>query len=129
MQYKGKELITGSDYYAAAMDLMRYEENPECIRGAVELFICGAELHDRFCISRLKEVARTRKYLEPLGSFESDDLVNALVDILRQERADAELRELRAAQRSGMFGVMKLRPINKTAVGDISRRAAYRRGL
>ena len=63
MIYKGRNLRTGSQYYAAAMELMKYETKKACFRGALAMFLCGAELNDRFCIMRLKEILRKPEYL------------------------------------------------------------------
>ena len=64
MQYKGKELKSGSECYAAAMDLMRRggEMNSVIFRGALMFFLEGAEKCDSYCIQRLYEILKTRQY-------------------------------------------------------------------
>lgn len=129
MQYKGKELKTGSQYYAAAMDLMKHDTIAKCVRGAVELFICGAERNDRFCVARLKEFVNTPRYLTMLGTFESSDLIDALVRILRLEKAEREANMVNACCRPGMFGIMRPAPVNGLAGVEMSPKRARNRGL
>ncbi len=118
MIYKGKELHTGSQYYAAAMDLMRYEAKKECFFGALALFLCGAELNDRFCIVRLKEVLRTPKYLK----WVDDDNRRLIMNILAGERMAKEYLRSLGTLRSGVFGVFENKPINHQVAGVFQRR-------
>ncbi len=118
MRYKGKELRTGSQYYAAAMELMNYETKKECFLGALTLFLCGAELNDRFCIMRLKEVLRTPKYLK----WVDDDDRKQIIDILEGERRAEEYLKSLGALRAGVFGVFENKPINHEAAGVFQRK-------
>ena len=118
MIYKGKELRTGSQYYAAAMELTKYETKKECFVGALTLFLCGAELNDRFCIMRLKEVLCTPKYLK----WVDDDDRKLITDILDGERKAEEYLKSLGALRSGVFGVFENKPINHEAAGIFQRR-------
>lgn len=122
MLFKGKVLKSGSDYYAAAMELMKRDEDPRCIRGATELFVAGAELNDRFCKMRLKEVLRTPRYLHALDSFCSKDLVESVMNILSLELAEAEYREICAKCRRGIFGGYAPKPINRSAAMNFQRK-------
>lgn len=118
MRYRGKELRTGSQYYAAAMDLMNYETKKECFLGALTLFLCGAELNDRFCIMRLKEVLRTPKYLK----WVDDEDKKLIIDILEGELRVEEYLKSLGSLRPGVFGVFENTPINHEAAGVFQRK-------
>ncbi len=120
MIYKGKQLKTGSEYYAAAMELMRWGETMKsCFQGALALFLRGAELNDRFCISRLKEVLQTPKYLK----WVDDEDKRAIEDILAGKRMEESVLRRLTVSKPGIFGVMTPRPINhEAAMGFQSRR-------
>lgn len=121
MKFKGKELHTGSDYYAAAMELMRREDLPECVCGAIALFIGGAEMRDRFCVARLKEIAAEPKYLRCLDTFSRDDLRTTMENILKSEDGEKRLMADGARIRRGMFGSYTPKPINHAAAMGFQR--------
>lgn len=119
MNYKGKELKSGSDYYAAAMDLMKYENKKPCFHGALALFLQGAELNDRFCICRLEEILRTAKYRKWVDRED----YRVIRDVLDGKRlVDAEIKRFQQTK-PGVFGVMRLKPVNhEAAMGFQSKR-------
>ena len=113
MQYKGKELKSGSECYAAAMDLMRRggETNSVIFRGTLMFFLKGAEKGDRFCIQRLYEILKTRKYYRWLDSEDCEEIIGFLN---MQENIKQEIAQWRK-RRSGVFGVFLFKPISRSA--------------
>lgn len=125
MKFEGRELKTGSDYYAAAMKLMQRDDIDKCVCGAVALFIAGAELRDKFCIVRLKEVVNTPKYWNSLSAFAQKDLIDSMIEILKLECAEKEWKDMQKRLTKGVFGVYAPRPINhEAAMGFQSKKRA-----
>ena len=110
MTYNGRNLRTGSDFYAAAMDLMGKggETNRKVFAGALILFLEGAERTDRFCIQRLKEILATPNYLRMV---DCDDK-KAVEDVLAGRSIAEYWDKIYSAMGSGVFGVMRPTPIN-----------------
>lgn len=115
MKYKGKELKTGSDFYAAAMNLMSMDSDPKRVQAALILFVEGAELRDRFCIMRIKEIASDDRYLSMLDEFCSEELMASMKNILRAEHEEKLEAKISMSRRKGVFGVFAHKPINHEA--------------
>ena len=113
MTYNGRNLQTGSDFYAAAMDLMGKggETNRKVFSGALVLFLEGAEHSDRFCIQRLKEILATPTYLR-MVDYEDK---KAVEDVLEGQAIVEYLNKKYSEMGSGIFGVMRPTPINHEA--------------
>lgn len=109
-----------SSCYSEAMKLMQHDSIQGNVRDALDLFITGAKLQDRYCKERLKEIAGTPQYIGMLGKDRVLELYNALCAIGKDEDAEAELAKLRKMRKKGIFGGMTPRPINKMAAGGIS---------
>ena len=115
MTYNGRNLRTGSDFYAAAMDLMGKggETNRKVFAGALILFLEGAERSDRFCIQRLKEILATPNYLRMVDCEDK----KAIEDVLEGQAIVEYLNKKYSEMESGVFGVMRPTPINHEAAG------------
>ena len=115
MTYNGRNLKTGSDFYAAAMDLMGKggETNRKVFSGALVLFLEGAELLDRFCIQRLKEILETPSYLRMV---DGDDK-KAIEDVLAGQSIAEYWNKKYSEMGSGIFCVMRRTPINHESAG------------
>lgn len=109
-----------SSCYSDAMKLMQHDGDKRNVRDALDLFIMGAKLQDRYCKERLKEIAKTSQYIAMIDDDRFWALYNALRAIRKEEDAEAELSKLRMMRRKGIFGGMRHRPINKMAAGGIS---------
>ena len=115
MTYNGRNLKTGSDFYAAAMDLMGKggETSRRVFSGALVLFLEGAERSDRFCIQRLKEILETPSYLRMVD----DDDKKAIVNVLAGRSIAEYWNRIYSEMGSGIFGVMRPTPINHESAG------------
>ena len=115
MIYNGRNLQTGSDFYAAALDLMRKggETNRVMFTGALALFLEGAERLDRFCIQRLKEILAKPNYLRMVDVEDK----KVIEDILEGRAIAEDWRKKFEEMGSGIFGVMTPKPINHEAAG------------
>lgn len=100
-------LDDGSRLYAEAMRLMQTGET--CIpdfHKAVDCFIKGAKLRDRFCVQRLKEVLETSLYRMRLSVAEESEVKEAIKEgsII-----------LPPCYRRGVFGIIERKPIDHAA--------------
>ena len=97
----------GSRLYAEAMRLMKTGET--CIADfhkAVDCFIKGAKLYDRFCIQRLKEILETTLYRRRLSDSEATEV---------REAVNAGTITLPPNESRGVFGVIVRKPIDHAA--------------
>lgn len=120
MTYNGRDLKTGSDFYAAAIDLMKKggETNRKIFSGALVLFLEGAEQSDRFCIQRLKEILATPNYLRMVDPEDK----KAIEDILERQAIVECLNKKYLERVRGIFGVMRPTPINHEAAEIFQKR-------
>lgn len=100
-------LDEGSRLYAEAMRIMKTGETyvPD-FRKAVECFIKGANLFDKFCIERLKEILKTPLYRNRLS-------LSKVVEI--EETIQTRTFRLSPNATRGVFGINTPKPIDHAA--------------
>ena len=100
-------LDEGSRLYAEAMRLMKTGETRIAdFHKAVDCFIKGAKLYDRFCVERLKEILETTLYRRRLSDSEAVEV---------REAIDAGTVTLPPNASRGVFGMIVRKPIDHAA--------------
>ena len=100
-------LDEGSRLYAEAMHLMKTGETRIAdFHKAVDCFIKGAKLYDRFCVERLKEILETTLYRRRLSDSKATEVRDAV---------NAGTVTLPPNKSRGIFGVIVRKPIDHAA--------------